>query len=222
MMCGLGDHNKIPQRYWFGQIGGRMRLPLIAVTVVALALIACNGPRESTPEIGPEDTLIETPKVTEPSPSDAPVTPKSPENTLVETPEYTGVIISENGASEFSYLFDKASTGFWEPSVNDISRAEECIRQHIVFVQDNPKLDTYQKESAAFILNNLEKYRRQYVGIDVDGEKRIWCNSFFSDDSFPDWERVPVDVDGGGKHFWQIEYDLLKDECINFYVHGES
>jgi hypothetical protein len=199
-----------------------MRLPLIAVTVVALVLIACNGPRESTPEIGPEDTLIETPEVTEPSPSDAPVTPKSPENTLVETPEYTGVIISENGASEFSYLFDKASTGFWEPSINDISRAEECIRQHIVSVQDNPKLDTYQKESAAFILNNLEKYRRQYVGIDVDGEKRIWCNSFFSDDSFPDWERVPVDVDGGGKHFWQIEYDLLKDECINFYVHGES
>lgn len=63
-----------------------MRLPLIAVTVVALALIACNGPRESTPEIGPEDTLIETPEVTEPPPSDAPATPKSPENTLVETP----------------------------------------------------------------------------------------------------------------------------------------
>ena len=71
-------------------------------------------------------------------------------------------------------------------------------------------------------MNNLGNYRRQYVGIIVDGEKRIWCNSFFSDGSFPDWERVPVDVDGGGKHFWQIEYDLLKDECMNFYVHGES
>ena len=199
-----------------------MRLPLIAVIVVALALIACNGPSVTTPEIGSEDTFVETPEVTEPIPSDAPMTPKSPENTLIETPRYTGVIISEDGASEFSYLFDKASTGFWEPSINDISRAEECIRQHIMSLQDNPKFDTYQKESAAFILNNLEKYRRQYVGIDVDGEKRIWCNLFFSDDSFPDWERVPVDVDDGGKHFWQIEYDLLKDECINFYVHGES
>lgn len=115
-----------------------------------------------------------------------------------------------------------ASAGFWEPSINDISRAEACIRQYIVSVQDNPKLDTYQREDAAFILKNNKKYWRQYVGIVVDGEKRIWCNSFFSGDSFPDWERVPVDVDGGGKHFWQIEYDLLKDECLNFYVHGDS
>jgi hypothetical protein len=45
---------------------------------------------------------------------------------------------------------------------------------------------------------------------------------FLSDHSYPDWERVPVYVLDGGKDFWQIEYDLLKDECINFYVHGEA
>ena len=72
-----------------------MRFPLIAATVVALLLTACNGPAKSTPETGPE-------------------------NTLVETPEYTGVIISENGSSEFSYLFDSASTAFWEPSIDDM------------------------------------------------------------------------------------------------------
>jgi hypothetical protein len=145
-----------------------------------------------------------------------------PENILIETPEYTGVIISKDGASEFSYLFDEASTRFWEPSIDDVSRAEECIRQFLVSVQHDPKLDTDQKEDAAFILKNLGEYRRQYVGIVVDGEKHIWCNLFFFDDSFPNWERVPVDVDDGGNHFWQIEYVLLKDECINFYVHGEA
>ena len=96
------------------------------------------------------------------------------------------------------------------------------MRQFLVSVQHDPKLDAYQKENAAFIVENLEKYRRQYVGIVVDGEKRIWCNSFFFDDSFPEWKRVPVDVDGGGRNFWQIEYLLLEDECINFHVHGES
>lgn len=71
-------------------------------------------------------------------------------------------------------------------------------------------------------MENLEEYRRQYLGVVVDGEKRIWVNAFFSDTSFSDWERVPVDVDGGGRNYWQIEYDLLNDECINFSVHGES
>ena len=199
-----------------------MRFTLVAAAVVALSLIACNGPGEPTPEIVPEDTLTAASDDTEPSQSDAPVTPKGPENILVETPEYTGIIISEEGVSEFSYLFDTASTGFWEPSINDIPSAEECITRYIASIRDDPRLDAYQREDAAYVLENLGDYRRQYVGILVDGERRIWCNSFLSDDSFPDWERVPVDVDGGGKHFWQIEYDLLMDECLNFYIHGES
>jgi hypothetical protein len=174
-----------------------VRFCLIAATIVALSLIACDGATESASDMDPE-------------------------NTLIETSEYTGVLISENGASEFGYLFDKASTRFWEPSIDHVSRAEKCIRRFLVSVQHDPKLDSYQKESAAFILENLDKYRRQYVGVVVDGEKRVWCNSFFFDGSFPNWMRVPVDVDDGGNHFWQIEHVLLKDECINFYVHGEA
>jgi hypothetical protein len=168
-----------------------MRFPLVAAAIVALLLVACNG-QEATPEVGPE-------------------------NTLIETPEYTGVIISENGASEFRYLFDEASTTFWQPSIADISRAEKCIQEFLA-----ANLDAYQREDAAFILENLDEYRRQYVGIAVDGEKRIWCNSFFSSHSFPNWERVPVDVDGGGNHFWQIQYILPTDKCTNLHVHGES
>ena len=174
-----------------------MRFPFIVATIVVLLLIACNVPKEFALEMDPG-------------------------NTLIETPEYTGVIISKNGASEFGHLFDETSIEFWEPSIDDVSRAETCIRQFLVSVQHDPQLDTYQKERAAFILKNLEKYRRQYVGIVVNGEKRIWCNLFLSDHSFPDWERVPVYMIDGGEYFWQIEYDLLKDECINFYVHGEA
>ena len=200
-----------------------MRFPFIAVAIVAISLIACNGPTESASETGPGKTPMETPEHVESAPTDdAPLTPQSPDNTLIETPEYTGIIASENGASEFSYLFDQDLTGFWEPSSDDVSKAEQCIRQLLVSIEQNPELDAYQKEDAVFILENLAGYRRQYVGIIVNGEKRIWTNSFFSEESFPNWRRVPVDVDGGGKHFWQIEYIPLKDECLNFQVHGES
>jgi hypothetical protein len=191
-----------------------MRFVFFAVIILALSLVACNGPGESTSEVGPENT--------ESSPTGAPLTPKSPGNTVIETPEYTGVIISESGASEFGYVFGKAPTGFWGPSIDDVSRAEKCIRQFLESLQRDPNLGTYQQENVAFILENLEQYRRQYVGVVVDGEKRIWCNMFLSDHSFPDWERVPVFVLDGGKYFWEIEYSLPRDECTDFYVHGEA
>jgi hypothetical protein len=219
----VGLCRELLKKHWLGQNGGSMRFPFTAAAIVVLLLIACNGPTESATGTGPENTLDETPEHAESAPTDdAPLTPKSPDNTLIETPEYTGVIVSENGASEFSYLFDQDLTEFWEPSIDDVSRAEECIRQLLVSIQQNPELDAYQKEDTAFILENLVDYRRQYVGIVVDGEQRIWTNSFFSEKSFPDWRRVPVDVDGGGNHFWQIEYILPTDECIHFYVHGQS
>jgi hypothetical protein len=203
-------------------MGGRMRFALFAGAIVILSLVACNGSDRSTSEPGPAGTPAETSEATNPTPTSAQPTQQSPDNTFIETAEYTGVIISENGASEFDYLFGRASTEFWEPSTDDIAGAEACVREFLVTLQDNQQLDTYQQENLAFIVENLRAYRRQYLGIVVDGEKRIWINAFFSDTSFPDWGRVPVDVDGGGRNYWQIEYDLLNDECINFYVHGES
>lgn len=197
-----------------------MRYLCIVATVVALLLIACDGPEKPTAGTGPEDTQIETPEQSKSSTAPAPVTRKRLGNTIIETPEYTGVIFSEKRASEFSFILDKAYTEFWEPSISDISRAEKCIRQHLVSVQQDP--DSYQKEHAAYILENLGEYRRQYVGIVVDGEKRIWTNSFYFDDGFQNWEHDPVYVIDGGNHYWQIEYDLLRDECINFHVHGEA
>jgi uncharacterized lipoprotein YajG len=68
-----------------------MRFVFLVVTVVALLLTACNGPQET-----PSDT--------------------GPENILVQTPEYTGVIVSENGVSEFCY---------WQ--IDYVVPKDECI-----------------------------------------------------------------------------------------------
>jgi hypothetical protein len=142
-------------------------------------------------------------------------------NTLVETPDYTGVIVSQAGAEAYRYLLDRASLEFWTPALDDVSRAEMAIRQHVASVQQDPALDVDQREKLAFIVENIARYRRQYVGIVVDGGKRIWCNAFMSD-SFPEWQNRPVDVDGGGNRYWQIEYSLDDGTCSDFVVHGES
>ena len=71
-----------------------MRSSWSAATIVVLALVACSGSFGAAFDMDPKDLLI-------------------------ETPEYTGIIISEDAASEFGVLFDKGLTGFWEPSVND-------------------------------------------------------------------------------------------------------
>lgn len=174
-----------------------MRHPLVAAIFMAFLLLACEDPG-------------------------VPITGMGSENTLIETAEYTGVVFSKAGASEFLPILGRAPTSFWEPSVKDISRAEACIQGFLMSEQDDPALNDYQKEDAAYIRKNLENYRRQYVGLVIDGEKRIWVNSFFFDGSYPDWQRRPVYVLDGGNHFWQIEYVVDRDECIDFYVHGEA
>ena len=211
----LDARDRIRLKVRLGLLAGRMRFELFAATVAVLSLIACSRPEGSATEMSGEDILIliETPESTSET---------GGENTLIERPEYTGVIVSSAGASEFSYLFDQASTRFWDPSIDDISSAEKCIRQFLGSVQQDPGPNAHQKENAAFILENLEKYRCQYVGIEVDGEKRIWCNLLLFDNLPIEWQRVPVDVEDGGRNTGQIEYIVLKDECTTFHVQGEA
>jgi hypothetical protein len=199
-----------------------VRSPYVAAALVPLLLIACSGAEQTRSGSGPESTPIETPEPATSAPPGAPKTPKGSENTLIETPDYTGVIFTESRASEFGFLFDEASTSYWEPSIDDVSSAEECIRRFLTSAQQDPTLAPYQRENAAAVLENLEQYRRQYVGIVVDGEKRIWVNSFVREDSTPDWTHAPVYVLDGGKDYWEIEYVPLEDSCINFHVHGEA
>jgi hypothetical protein len=197
-----------------------MKFFLIAATIVALLLIACDGSGGPAARTDAKDILVETPDSVESFPSRTPLIPKRSENTLVEAPEYTGVIFTEKNTSEYRPVFPSDITGFWEPSTDEVSRAEACTRDLLASVQQDP--DDYRKEHAAFILENLENYRRQYLGIVVDGEKRIWTNAFFYEGNYPDWTSDLVIVLDGGNYYWDIEYVPSKDECARFHVHGEA
>lgn len=64
----------------------------------------------------------------------------------------------------------------------------------------------------------LPEYKRQYVGIVVDGHKRIFCNFFCADD-LPLSDK-PFVVFDGGEWFFRIQYDLEDKKCYHFNANG--
>ena len=91
------------------------------------------------------------------------------------------------------------------------------------------------KGDRKYIFNNLEKYRRQYIGFfDKKGDKIIYINSFRVDDDWadkkikignggleiPTWYNTLFKVFDGGGSFWQIGIDLRKKQIIGMSVNG--
>jgi hypothetical protein len=179
------------------------------LVALALLLTACN--RKSGPIVD-----------VDPLPTGQSPVPGHPENTLVETWDYSGVIFSEEAAANLRFLMRSQPTGYWKPSAEDVALAEKAIQQFLMAAQDDPASDIHPLYHAEYILDNLETYRRQYAGIVVDGEKRIFCSAFTDDGHFDRWMQEPVFVFDGGASFWRIEYIVPQDQCTNFDVNGEA
>jgi hypothetical protein len=106
----------------------------------------------------------------------------------------------------------------WIPTKDQVQNALAKVYEFL----DNPSgVSNWQKKEIAEIKKNLSSYKVQFVGIEIEGEKRIWCN-FFSGKgfSFDDWKDNVVIVKDGGFWFWQIEYVEKIGECINFISNG--
>jgi hypothetical protein len=104
----------------------------------------------------------------------------------------------------------------WSPTEEQVQKALLKIYEFI----DNPLgVSDWQKKEIAEIKKNLSTYKVQFVGIEIEGEKRIWCN-FFGGDSFDYWKENVVMVFDGGFWFWQIQYVEKTGECIKFISNG--
>jgi hypothetical protein len=104
----------------------------------------------------------------------------------------------------------------WTPNHEQIQNALMKIYEYI----NKPSgVSDWHKNEIAKIKKNFSEYRVQFVGIDVNGEKRIWCN-FFKGRGFEYWQKSVVIVLDGGCNFWQIEYDVKSGVCLNFYSNG--
>ena len=104
----------------------------------------------------------------------------------------------------------------WTPTDDDVQKALLKIYEFI----DNPSgANDLENKEIIKIKNKFSSYKVQFVGVEINGEKRIWCN-FFCSDSFDYWKKNVVIVDDGGFCFWQIEYDYKTGKCINFISNG--
>ena len=118
-------------------------------------------------------------------------------------PRIIGAILPATGKMELTQAD-------WTPSEEQISKAEPDILKYIE--QSNPR-----------IFQNLNKYRCQYWGITVEGRKRIYCNFFrLTWDERFSWRTEPVIVFDGGDSYFQLEYDIETEKCLNFMVNGQA
>ena len=104
----------------------------------------------------------------------------------------------------------------WLPTKEQINRSLNAIYKFL----DSPfNITAWQKSEIAKIKENLSSYNVQFVGIELNGKKRIWCN-FFPAKSFKKWKKQVVMVLDGGFWYWQIQYDLESNSCVNFRSNG--
>ena len=121
---------------------------------------------------------------------------------LVETPEFVGVIIPAQRARTLSLWTRRQFSDFWTPSTVDIILAEKFIRMYM----SDKMPDNYAR---------INEYKRQYFGIIVNGQKRIYCHFIFPDEHLAKWRKEPVYIaDATGKEFFPIEYDITSHQCV--------
>lgn len=126
------------------------------------------------------------------------------ESMTVKTDRSEGIICTN--FSDWNFMLKGVE--FWTPTKAQALKAEEKIKEHL---KDNSPSD------APDLWRDLPKYKRQYVGIIVNGHKRIFCN-------FYRWNKPlspkPIFVFDGGANFFRIEYDLEDEKCYNFKTNG--
>ncbi len=123
--------------------------------------------------------------------------------------EIVGRVLPHADAGDIPYSLDGKTEGFWVPTGEILSRAEPAILRYI-------------EEQDGKIFANIDRYRCQYVGIVVQGKKRVYCNFFWPTEDEADWKENFVFVLDGGDMYFQLEYDVDSSKCLNFSVNGEA
>ena len=98
----------------------------------------------------------------------------------------------------------------WTPTVNEARAADGIARKCMM---------TRSPE----IVEKIDRYRRQFVGLLVGGEKVVWVNYFLDESgSFKSWKTSIVRVKDGGPHFFELKISLRSATCYDLYIHGEA
>jgi hypothetical protein len=140
-----------------------------------------------------------------------------------------GTIFKNNYPFRNFNVSDIDSTFRWTPDKKDIELAEKILRQNISEMNKN---SPNQFGSCPIIHRNLNKYFRQYVGIEnIKGQKVIHINFYW--DRYSSLDRVKGYSDSrlsfksdyaivfdGCSYYWQINVNLDEKSLSDFRVNG--
>jgi hypothetical protein len=124
---------------------------------------------------------------------------------------------------------------YWTPSPADVTEMESRLRGALARQRDaddrlqgrskgaRRDVHAFRSHHIGEILEHLAAYRRQYVGIVVQGERRIFVNCFRADpQQHPSWREQLVDVDDGGVYYWRIQYQIDRKRFLEIDINGDA
>jgi hypothetical protein len=151
-------------------------------------------------------------------PAGSETTARAPSYQPVRVGAADGVLVPKEKASEFWHLQgrNQPPTDYWTPAQEDVQPLEERLAAFVQKAAPARSPELWKK---------LDGYKRQYVGLVLAGRKVIYANFVCTsvvEESFPNWQSQPVQVDDGGDCFFQVDYDVESGEFSNLMVHGEA
>ncbi|KAA9345958.1 hypothetical protein [Adhaeribacter soli] len=149
-------------------------------------------------------------------------------NILLESDEFSGVIFSKD-YKVYGHFFPWISRNDskekivirFNPVLGDIVAAERILKRCI----EIDKIDADGLEIYEGKIYDLPNYYRQYFGaINENDEKIIWVNCFLKPSNLTkgfnihqDWKVNSVEVQDGGKAYFNIEINITSGKCYNFF-----
>lgn len=149
-------------------------------------------------------------------------------------PGFCGEIIEIGHQAILTEQPDKiVSAGFWIPTEQQTAEALLAVYNYLTKLSKAKKKDmpaitsqnstALTKRQVSRIRNGLWKYRVQFIGLNFDNRKVIYCNFFIYDPKrFARWKNEYVDVSTGGTAFWQIDYDVNSKQCADLTINSED
>lgn len=104
--------------------------------------------------------------------------------------------------------------GYWTPSAENIQSLEGDLAS---FLRQNA--DSFRRQPPVW--EQLDQYKRQYVGVIIGGKQVIYGN-FFCTETGVDWREDWVLVMDGGDCFFQIQFDVENGTFTSLTVNGEA
>ncbi len=108
------------------------------------------------------------------------------------------------------------------PTREDVEKAEVSLRLNLEKL-NQPLVNQTPK---TIIHKRLNKYKRQYFGyVDSSGQRILLINCFWErrQNQFSiNWLTERINVLDGGSYYWQVKFNIDKDELFDLQINGHG